>query len=312
MSRITSLISVAALSITLALPLPASTAELCRFVFDGRPRSEFQLPAPLVVDAKAEGLRFDGLRYAKAWGELMKLKSATFDVTIEALPFPKIVMKPRTRATKPFRVLITAGVHGNEPLGVQTAIDVVHHLARTGTAVPSEIVILPTVNLEGLLIGKRTTRTGEDLNRLFEEDSHPVLMRIKKEIGNEPFDLSLDLHGANSRSGFFVIRSGPDRDVARKALDHIDPSLRLLSDLGTPVGPVSLRTKAGTRVGYHLLAAGLAQSNNSGTLKGYMTSIGTPLSYTVEYPGRLPLETVRRTNLELVLAMMDEAALGAR
>jgi Succinylglutamate desuccinylase / Aspartoacylase family len=172
-----------------------------------------------------------------------------------------------------------------------------------------ELVLLPTLNYQGLVANTRNRIDGSDLNRSFSEESGDgAIADIKKAIGDKPFDVALDLHGANRRKHFFVIKSDSGDTLAARALTAFDSTLLLRADNGEATGAVgAMTTGVFDPNRYWLEAPGLSISTNAGTLKSYAYALGTPHSYTVEYPGSLDLTLAREKNLELVLGLIAEA-----
>jgi hypothetical protein len=173
-------------------------------------------------------------------------------------------------------VLITAGVHGNEPTGVATALDFVDRAMRDpslrrGVA----ITVIPMVNPTGLAAYTRVNRDGADVNRSFAEGRWTPESRIvTSAIDGERFDAAIDLHGAQE-DGFFLIRGADDGEVSSRILSAL-PRSELMGEAGETIGPYTLSMPGG------------ATSDNPGTLKGWMTAHGTRFSYTMEYPRTLP------------------------
>lgn len=214
---------------------------------------------------------------------------------------------------RPLKVLITAGVHGNEPIGVLTAMDLVNALANREDLRQLDIewTVLPNLNTEGLVDHKRLMRDHSNLGRTFGDGLWgAVSKKVAAVFGDGPYDLVLDLHGSNRRTQFFLIKAAEDGGLGLSALDQIDPALRLRTEQGEPTGYVAAPDDQGGQDAQHyvLEAPGLSTSFNVGTIKGYWKSRGTPYSYTVEYPGSIPYDTARAVNFQLALALITEAA----
>lgn len=268
----------------------------------------------LVASARADQTRPDPSRANPSRADLTVSEwSPQFDLDSKIL---KIELAPRAHrsATRSLRVLITGGVHGNEPIGVLTALDIARAFSLApdlvGRAV--ELTVLPALNFEGLSANRRRLANGSDLNRQFDSalEHEEKVARIESAIGTTRFDLALDLHGSNERRQFFVIKQGPDAGLANDAIKILEPDLRLLSDEGQTTGGVGVHGVHGYESNrYQLEAPGISTSTNRGTLKSFMSERGTHYSYTLEYPGQLPLETARAKNLALALSMIRQAAL---
>jgi hypothetical protein len=210
---------------------------------------------------------------------------------------------PASDGLAPIRVIMTAGVHGNEPLGVTTAMQTI----KAFMEIPDlrrrfSLTVIPNINPKGLQANTRQTPEGMDLNRAFALESWPApFEQIRKSIQDERFDLAIDLHGALSRDGFFVIRGSEDPGVAQRALSRIRAERLLESDSANYPGFVA--TSANPRA-YLFDAAGSARSETEGTLKGYFRDRGVAQSFTLEYPGELELKIQSLDYYRLALATM--------
>jgi len=68
------------------------------------------------------------------------------------------------------RVLVVGVIHGNEPAG----LDVVDALRRLGAPPDTQMWLLPTLNPDGLAIGRRQNANRVDLNRNFPHNWQPL------------------------------------------------------------------------------------------------------------------------------------------
>jgi len=299
----------------------------CEANFSASLRAERVVPvaAPDEVNARfpnppgsANTHHFSAVTFKKLWREMTARFSGRSDVSLskwsDQTPLDAKILKIKitsreNSSTPPLRVLITGGVHGNEPLGLLTALDLVDVFASGFEGRPVELTILPALNVDGLASNRRRLSDGQDLNRLLDdEEPSAKVTRIKEAIGTQPFDLSLDLHGSHERKQFFVIKQGDDRGLAERAIRVLPNSLRLKADNGDDTGPVGVSGLRGYEPGrYQLEAPGISTSVNKGTLKSYMSGLGTRYAYTLEYPGQISFEKARRENLKLALAMIREA-----
>jgi hypothetical protein len=219
----------------------------------------------------------------------------------DGLPLYRIDLATARRQVgpPPLRVLVSAGIHGNEPVGVATALALVERaLADRGLRERFAITVLPILNR----LGQRETPAGVDLNRSFVRSGpRPATVHLLEQaIGGEHFDLFLDLHGAAKKDGFFLIRSGDDGTLSRRALAALPRATLLDADPADPtVGP------------YQLHALGGALTATGGTFKGFMASRGA-LSYTVEAPGRLSPARQQQGMMRLVRSLLENTARHGR
>ncbi len=313
------------LLLTFLILAPLSQAQgqsdLCEVVFAPTPvretmREVLKQPASFVNDTGEGGLRFDAEAFEHAWRALDRTKGEISAWSPQTAHDAKILrVRLRTKSSRqPLRVLITAGVHGNEPVGVVTAFDLIQAFSQNANLVGRdiELTVLPALNFDGLVSGRRRLTSGIDLNRAFtgELERDNKVIAIERAIGRGDFDLALDLHGSNERRQFFIIKQGPDANLANQAIEVLEPRLRLLSDDGKPTGGVGVHGLKGFDPNrYHLEAAGISTSVNQGTLKSYLATHGTRDAYTLEYPGQISFAQARAKNLALALAMIRRAAL---
>ena len=132
-------------------------------------------------------------------------------------------------APKPQQVLLTGGVHGDEPAGVEA---VLQFLERDNTALLKNFsfVIIPCINPYGYVHNTRETRGGIDINRSFETDDVTEVAIIKKVLDQTEFSLAIDFHEDYDATGFYLYEGNRDEKyigtklaTAAKAIGPIDP-----------------------------------------------------------------------------------------
>jgi hypothetical protein len=188
---------------------------------------------------------------------------------------------------RPLRVLVTAGVHGNERVGPAAAMALVQRVLRDPELRSRvELTVLP------LLTHLGSPRS--ELNRSFGIGSaDPAVRALEGSLPSGQFDLSLDLHSSVKADGFFLIGVGPACDgLARRSLVGLPGELLL----GRSVGPYRLRTR------------GYAVTDTPGTLKGFLARHGVPAAFTVEAPARLDAGQQLRGMLVVLRSLLDNAA----
>ena len=129
----------------------------------------------------------------------------------------------------PKHVLITGGMHGDEPAGVEA---VLQFLERDNTALLKNFsfLVISCINPYGYAHGTRETRNGVDINRSFETDDIAEVAIIKKALGQTQFSLTIDFHEDYDATGFYLYEGkrdekyiAPKLAVAAKAIGSIDP-----------------------------------------------------------------------------------------
>lgn len=190
--------------------------------------------------------------------------------------------QPQAQLGRKLKVLVASGVHGNEPVGVETALLLTERaLRKSGLLQRFDITILPMVNPTGLASFTRNNHEDHNINREFMKGSTtPESRALMRALHKETFDLFIDLHGS-WHEGFFLIRGSNDGDMSQRILSAME-SHALLDGDRSPHGAIT------NQVGpYQLHALGGATSENEGTFKDYMKRRGVPYSYTFEAPRRL-------------------------
>ena len=147
--------------------------------------------------------------------------------TAHSYPIHQIRLAAST--PKPQQVLLTGGVHGDEPAGVEA---VLQFLERDNTALLKNFsfVIIPCINPYGYVHNTRETRGGIDINRSFETDDVAEVAIIKKALGQTEFSLAIDFHEDYDATGFYLYEGNRNEEyigtklaTAAKAIGPIDP-----------------------------------------------------------------------------------------
>lgn len=107
-------------------------------------------------------------------------------------------------------VVLTGGMHGDEPAGVEALTRLLEHPDRWSDELAAfHVMIFPCANPTGFERGTRENFLGIDLNRAFDGPAPPTevsLMRphLDARHGHRPFDLSVDLHEDVDNDGFYL------------------------------------------------------------------------------------------------------------
>ncbi len=129
----------------------------------------------------------------------------------------------------PRRVLLTGGVHGDEPAGVEA---VLQFLARDNTPFLKNFsfLVIPCINPYGYVHNTRETRGGIDINRAFETDDVAEVAIVKKALGQTQFSLAVDFHEDYDATGFYLYEGRRDEKyigtqlaTAAKGVGPLDP-----------------------------------------------------------------------------------------
>ena len=167
------------------------------------------------------------------------------DKEFGVLPVISVHLTPHSVSDKPpMKVLMTAGIHGDEPAPPIALRNILKKLVEKRENI--EVFAFPCVNPTGFLRKKRTSSQGYDLNRVMDPMSISpevrVLLSAIADI-NQTFDVVFDLHednpdvpcdffdGGSNATGFYVYESTDDE--SSRSLGHaISEAIRRL---GLPI-----------------------------------------------------------------------------
>ena len=102
--------------------------------------------------------------------------------------YPVHVIRLESNASSVRSILLTAGVHGDEPAGIEAVIG---FLERDNTDLLQHFrfCAIPCVNPTGYVDNSRENRLGIDINRSFEKDA-PEVRIVKQAIRGRQFEFS--------------------------------------------------------------------------------------------------------------------------
>jgi predicted deacylase len=117
--------------------------------------------------------------------------------------------KPAVVSTKPFRIYLSTGIHGDEPAGPLAAFRLIQADMWPAGA---EIFLLPCLNPAGFARNTRENAAGLDLNRDYLNPQSPEIRAHIAWLEQQPaFDLCLCLHEDWESHGFYLYELNPDR-----------------------------------------------------------------------------------------------------
>lgn len=199
---------------------------------------------------------------------------------VKGHPVPVLRLIDPTPGPK-LKVLITAGVHGNEPCGPAAALLYVDQLLADPKALAGlDVTVVPAVNPTAYIANTRRVPNtpgpdGEDvdLNRTFgAADAPPEAANMVRYLTGHRYDVALDLHsGSAKKRGFWTLHRGAE--------DLLVPAMARFAERW----PVLRKdTKS-----YTISHPGVGTSTNRSTLKDFVYAQGTPRTVTLEAPGSL-------------------------
>ncbi len=206
-------------------------------------------------------------------------------------------------------VCVLAGVHGDEPGGVEAAVCLLESLAGGESPLARHrLLILPCLNPSGLADGTRSNRSGQDINRQFHSDSTQESAAVRHFLDLRVVTCLADLHTDHNAHGYYLF------ELLRENVPSLAPPiLDALSAQGYPLEEEPFYagylgrhglfspTTAGLEE-YHRRAPGLS-------LAEWGWSKGVPRTYSFETPGAQDYE--RRTAMHLTALRALFAALEA-
>jgi len=107
----------------------------------------------------------------------------------------------------PKRVLISAGIHGDEPAGVETICAFLESGKYKSYTKEWDFIILPCINPYGYEYDSRENHDHKDLNRLFKLNSPPLEVKLTQSvIETSYFNLMLELHEDSDSHGYYLFQ----------------------------------------------------------------------------------------------------------
>ena len=151
------------------------------------------------------------------WRRVARAAGLKFEAFAEAGDYP--VYSLETRGDGRPAILISAGIHGDEPAGptalLQWAERHLAGIARDPATRP--LLILPCLNPWGLVNNQRADSEGRDLNRLFNRSGFSPIHELKLLLAKRRFGLCLSLHEDYDGRGIYLYeinRRPPDMGLA--------------------------------------------------------------------------------------------------
>ncbi|MHA1910449.1 MAG: succinylglutamate desuccinylase/aspartoacylase family protein [Candidatus Kariarchaeaceae archaeon] len=119
------------------------------------------------------------------------------------------------------KILITAGIHGNEPTSIKVALELIDYLAER--KVKGTIEIIPLANALAFTSRKRSSIDGKDMNRIFPGAKEGT---ISEKIANyiwskaKKMDYVLDLHCCGRDCSTYGLALHQDHEHSKKFVSH--------------------------------------------------------------------------------------------
>ena len=124
------------------------------------------------------------------------------------------------------QILLTAGLHGDEPAGPEAALRFVEAL---DPGLRCQFLVLPCLNPHGYVHDTRENEAGLDLNREFGGEKGDLVAGVKALLEGKRFDFTMDFHEDWEAAGFYFYEArrdeqwlGPDVIEAVRKVMPID------------------------------------------------------------------------------------------
>jgi hypothetical protein len=204
---------------------------------------------------------------------------------------PRLVFQRDRNETPSLKLAIFAGVHGDEPAGVQAIGDLV--LALDGLPAMARqysIHVYPLCNPTGYEDGTRHSRAGLDLNREFWKGSdQPEVKLLEEQILGENYDGLISLHSDDTSEGLYGFVRG-----ATLARHLLQPALAA-AEAALPVNRAQMID------GFHAVE-GIIHSAYDGILSAPPERKPAPFEIILESPSHSPVQLQRAA---FVLALVE-------
>lgn len=153
----------------------------------------------------------------------MVVQDALFEAGGETYVLPRYLFIGPTGGGEPMRIGLFAGIHGDEPEGVNGLVHFLETLERNpGVAKGYCLFLYPVCNPTGFEDGTRHARSGKDLNREFwTGSSQPEVQLLEAELTAYGFEGLISLHTDDTSDGFYGYVGG-----ATLTEHLIEPALR--------------------------------------------------------------------------------------
>lgn len=127
--------------------------------------------------------------------------------TVNNYPIYQIHLKSSTDDNP--NVLITSGIHGDEPAGIEAALK---FLSRDNNILLQEynFVVLPCINPYGYVHDVRDNSDRKDINRSFETEDVSEAEIVKSALGRDRFIFTIDFHEDYDAAGFYLYEGKRD------------------------------------------------------------------------------------------------------
>lgn len=235
------------------------------------------LPLFLQVGTTAQNLRADSAGFWKCGEDRYWL--------------PRLIFRGAHEGASPIRIAIFAGIHGDEPAGVEALVDFLRAMEENPFLFRAyRIHIYPLCNPTGYEDGSRNSRSGKDLNREFWRGSlEPEVALIERELLQHKFHGIISLHSDDTSEGLYGFVRG------HVLTEHLLKPALATAEAALPVNQGSLID------GFHAVN-GIIESGYDGILTAPPGQAPAPFEVILESPHLAPVHLQRKA---FVLALTE-------
>ncbi len=104
----------------------------------------------------------------------------------------------------PKKILISAGIHGDEPGGIETIIQFIERKLYNPFLSNWTFNIIPCINPFGYEFNKRENFENFDLNRCFKKSNPPKEVKFVQKIVSDSLNLDIELHEDVDSPGYYL------------------------------------------------------------------------------------------------------------
>jgi protein MpaA len=127
---------------------------------------------------------------------------------VESTSFSYPIMRIVLGKGKKGKVLISGGIHGDEPTGVEAICSFIEQKEYAEFMGKWEMTLIPCINPFGYDHDKRNNFDDIDLNRQFKSFVPPREVALVQSVFHSPFDLTLELHDDVDSTGYYFYHWG--------------------------------------------------------------------------------------------------------
>jgi murein peptide amidase A len=215
---------------------------------------------------------------------------------------PLIALTKRTAGPRP-RIYLSAGIHGDEPAPPLALLSLIESGDLDGRAV---WFLCPLLNPAGIARGTRENASGIDLNRDYRNTESSETKAHTAWLRNQPnFDMAISVHEDWESKGFYLYEINPD-----KRASAAQPMITAAAK-ACPIDMSPLIEGREARGGI-LRPVLVPEERDKWPESIYLQVNHTRLSYTIETPSSLPLETRVTAHRAALRAAIGVAMRGGR